>query len=523
VIRAIAGGSVVVLLLNSISACAPRVFSHPDRLVIGQLAEPTSLNPLLLQGPMAGEVSGLVFSRLLTADESGRLLPDLAVRVPSVANGDITRGGTTIRYHLRSGVLWQDGKPLTAADVVFTFHAVMNPQTPVPSRFGYDHVISVRAEGPLTVVVELDRPYSPILSQFFGPDSNYAILPSHLLAHYSSLARVAFDQSPIGSGPYRVVTWEHGDYIRYEASNVFYGERPRIREIVTKFIPNAQTILAQLQTGEIDATLNGDTSLYRSYTNLSGYRVLVNPIDGAGVLVENTSNAILADVRVRRAISAAIDAPQIAHLATDGVDSSVDAARALFSYADDPSVPWTRYDPVLARHLLQEAGWSGKRLTLQLGYIAGEPSEESAGLLIAQDLASVGIRAELKSFYASTAFPILMAGHFQLALLPMYAPFDPDTSWFWACAEIPPGGFNLSRYCDAVTDRLTRAGAATFDVAQRVAFYREVERRIAAAAPIDVVWRMREVDVVPASLRGYPNGEGLSGFSHIQGWYFSRS
>lgn len=471
---------------------------------------------------MAGEVSGLVFSRLLSADAQGRLIPDLAARVPSLTNGGVLDGGRMIRYRLRPGVVWQDGKPLTAADVVFTYDAVMNPQTPVPSHFGYDRIASVRADGPLTVVVRLKQPFSPILSEFFGPDSNYPILPRHLLARYGSLAHVPFNQAPIGSGPYRVATWAHGDYVRYVANDRYYGGMPHIREIVTKFIPNEQTILSQLETGEIDATFNGDTSLFRAYTHLSGYRILVNPLNGTGLLVLNTSTGALHDVLVRRAIAAAIDTMQIARLSTDGVDSSRDAARGLFSYADDPSVAWTHYDPARAKRLLSRAGFESKRLTVELGYLAGEPSLESASLLIEQGLGAVGVRAELKSYYASAVFPMLQSGHFQMALIPTYAPNDPDTSWFWDCNEIPPGGFNLSRYCDPTIDALSREGASTFDIARRVVLYRQVERLAALAAPVVVLWRSREIDVVPTALHGYPAGEALQSYAQVQNWYLSR-
>lgn len=97
------------------------------KLVVAEKQEPNSLNPLFLTGPAAAEIGPLVYSGLLTIDERGRLQPDLAATVPTRDNGGISPDGLTITYHLPGGVRWHDGVPFTAADVTFTYAAIMNP------------------------------------------------------------------------------------------------------------------------------------------------------------------------------------------------------------------------------------------------------------------------------------------------------------------------------------------------------------------------------------------------------------
>ena len=155
-------------------------------------------------------------------------------------------------YRLRHDVRWQDGTPLTSRDVEFTYHAIMNPANTIASQFGYE-IASVNARDPYTVVVTLKRPYSPILSQFFGADNNYAILPAHLLARYQNLDRVAFGSDPVGSGPYAVETWARGDHITWRANGGYYAGRPAIDRITLRFIHDVSTIVTQLLTHEIDA------------------------------------------------------------------------------------------------------------------------------------------------------------------------------------------------------------------------------------------------------------------------------
>ena len=187
------------------AACAKSAapLPRPAALVIAIAQEPVSLNPLYLQGAIGYAISELGYTYLTNYDSYGNFVPEVAVTVPSLANGGISSDGKHIVYHLRRNVSWQDGAPLNSRDVVFTYRAIMNPSNAVPSRYGYDRVASVEAPDPYRVIVKLKRPYSPIVAYFFGGDSNYPILPAHLLARYTSLDRVPYNAAPIGSGPYR--------------------------------------------------------------------------------------------------------------------------------------------------------------------------------------------------------------------------------------------------------------------------------------------------------------------------------
>src|SRR5581483_8815234 len=141
--------------------------ASPNRLVIGVPVERQSLAPLLLEGQPTALIVPTIYDWLVTADARGELVPDLAAAVPTTANGGISRDGLTLTYHLRKGVRWQDGAPLTAADVAFTYAAVMNPRNDVLSREGFDVVSSVTAIDAATVRVRLKRRFSPIVATLF--------------------------------------------------------------------------------------------------------------------------------------------------------------------------------------------------------------------------------------------------------------------------------------------------------------------------------------------------------------------
>jgi len=218
--------------------------------------EPSSLNPLLAGDANVSDLSHLFLPYLVEIDDRGLFIPEVAMQVPSLANGGISRNCLSVVYHLRHGLKWQDGALITARDVIFTYQAAMNPKNNVAVREGYDHIKSVEAPDSYTAVVRLARPYSAIVAYFGEP-----ILPAHLLARDTDINHDQFNTSPVGSGPYRVVEWQHGDHITFAANPQYWRGKPQIDTFVLKIIPEANTQAEQLQTHEVDADFFFDAQL----------------------------------------------------------------------------------------------------------------------------------------------------------------------------------------------------------------------------------------------------------------------
>ena len=130
------------------AAEARNPWTQPDDLRVGFLIEPETLDPLVAGTVAAGDFALLVFQGLLTVDAGGGLVPAIATEVPSVRNGGISADGKTITYHLRKDARWQDGAPLRADDVVFTYRQIMNPANDVPNRLQYEPIAAVTAPDP---------------------------------------------------------------------------------------------------------------------------------------------------------------------------------------------------------------------------------------------------------------------------------------------------------------------------------------------------------------------------------------
>ncbi len=524
----------IATLCVACHAGSPPAGERGMALIIAQRQEPVSLNPLYLEGPIASAVDELSYSYLTDYDSDGHLVPGITREVPSLRNGGVSRDGRRVIYRLRHDVRWQDGTPLTSRDVEFTYHAIMNPANTIPSQFGYDEIASVNARDPYTVVVTLKRPYSPILSQFFGADNNYAILPAHLLARYQDLDRVAFGSDPVGSGPYAVETWARGDHITWRAHGGYYAGRPAIKRITLRFIHDVSTIVTQLLTHEIDAAFYVDVSQITRLRGLADHRIAVTPVPYFYSLDFNMTDPLIRDPFVRRAFALAIDRRSIVRKVTYGLYDADNGPRGLFTWAYDPHANNIPYNPQGAMELLRKDHWApnadgireknGKRLEIQLAFYTGSDVETKFATEIAAQERAVGIDVSTKPYSREQITAIdgpVTQGRFQVELYDFQADYDPDASWLLACSQQSPHGFNDARYCNHAVDNALMEGQASFERRIRIRAYRFVQRQIAADLPYYFLCQVSEVDVIPTQLEGFARPL-ISPYTSVTQWRLRR-
>lgn len=539
-VRSIRHTCVFALLVLAVAACAPtHAPLSASTLVVGQQLEPISLNPALDNGQLSMEWGEILFSYLVKYNGNGQLVGDAAETVPSKKNGGISKDDLTITYHLRKGIRFADGVPLTAHDCVWSIEAINNPDNNVQSRYGYDRIVSVRALGDYTLVLRLAHPFAPIVSVVLAPQG-FPILPEHLLARYPNFNHVAFDAKPLGSGPYVVDRWIHGDRVEMHANPYYFLGTPAIKHLVVRFIPDPQEGTNQLHTHEIDAYFSEqDYTQYPQLRALRGYKVLDTPVSAVGALIFNTTGPLTTDPRVRHALAEAIDFHSLVAKAYRGALDSRNAGRGLFLWAFDPKAyPDVPYDPDHARRLLTAAGWvvgpggvrqkDGRSLDLQLVIQSGVGAEEIAANDIAQYEGAVGARVTLKAFNvtqfsapANLGGPVY-GGKFDMALYPFVNGDDPDTTDQFACADVPPNGYNKSRICNGRIDALLKVGRETYDPAKRKAAYAALEALLYKELPIVLIYQRHEIDVFPNELEG-PSGSIDTVFWNVGRWRMNAS
>src|ERR1700693_3918386 len=499
-------------------------------LVIGATGEFRSLNPIYLYGGVRQALGSMVFTSLLASAAHGGVKPSLAREIPTPQNGGVAKDGLNLVYHLRPGVKWADGEPLTARDVIFTHQAVMNPKNAIAETYGDREIASIAAPDPYTMRIRLKRPFSPFVLSFDRP-----LLPAHLLDKFESLDHVDYNQHPVGSGPYRVAEWARGDHITFVRSETFWGSPARIEKIVVRFIPDANTLEAELRSHDIDAILSLDPTRARSLANDPDVR-LVKTLEALfGLIIFNTSDSRLADVRVRRAFIMALDRDEIIRKATDGFEDTEHPNRSLFLWAYDPSIRPPPYDPKAAAKLLDDAGWKlaadgvrrrgSSRLQFNLAIQAGHPVFVIEANQAVEQAKAVGISLEVKTsvdqqFALLTPDGTLAGGHFDIALTRFVGGgADPDPDWLIGCdASGKPNPYNFTHMCLPAMAPVLQDAVATFDVARRKRDYVAVQRALNDELPLVLISQSYALDAIATRLHGFVRSEAGGALVDVATW-----
>lgn len=487
-------------------------------------AEPTTLNPLLGTNTAENFLSSLAFDLLVTLDDKGNEIPDLAATVPTPANGGISKDGLTVTYRLRRGVTWQDGAPFTSADVKFSWQAVMNPNNNVVERRGYDEVRSVDTPDQYTVVFHLKEPFAPFVDTVFGEsDDPFRIVPKHLLARYPNINRLAFNQLPIGTGPFRVVRWYHGDHVEFAANPHYFRGAPKLKRILVYAVPDGNTSNAELKSHGVDLILAVSSANFRDLRHAPGIKTILVKQPSYTAVIFNRKRPPLDDVTVRRALSYGMNEKRILDNLTYGTATLASADLSDFYWAHDAQLLPLPYDLAQANRLLDAAGWrrgpsgmrskNGQPLSLQLAIGAGSETARAISVAVQSDLRKAGVDVAIKTYaysmlYATAAMGgIQQSGKFDMTLLSWVSGADPDDSSQWLCAQHPPNGNNIANYCNPAFDAAERTALSHFDRGIRARAYAQTQRLLLQDAPAAFEYYPRGRYAMNPNLQNFsPNG-----------------
>jgi peptide/nickel transport system substrate-binding protein len=503
-------------------------------LRVGVLRDIDSIDPLLSGQSASSDVAAMVFSALVRFDDRGNTIPDVALALPTRENGGISADGKTIVYHLRRGVTFSDGYPLTAEDVAFTWRQTLNPKNNVPYRYPNDRALSVTAVGPYTLVVKLKEPSAPFLSYFMRGGIQRAILPKHLLEREPDLNRSAFNLRPVGSGPFVVAKWQPGVELDLVANPHYWRGAPKLAEIRYRIIPNDNSLRAALQSHDIDLWQAVPESQVASLKELPGIVETAAPTLGFEHVGFNTRHAPLDDLRVRQALAYAIDWQGLRAKIYHGIGEAGMADIPPSSWAFNPAATPYPHDPVRARALLDAAGWrlapdgirarDGRRFALDISSTTGAAERESAEIFIQQNLREIGIELQVRNYPASLLFAplgaggILNAGKFDLSLSTWEKYPDPDDTDSIGPDTIPPRGANTTFWADPQVGRWLALAVSRYSEAERAPYYRLVQARIHEEVPFHTILWRANVNAVNSDLRGLSPGAGISDFWNVWEW-----
>lgn len=485
---------------------------------------PTQLNPVLAQNSIENFIDGLMFSELVTIDDKGNEVPDLAETVPTQANGGISKDGRTLTYHLRTNATWHDGTRVTSKDVKFTWRAIMNPANNVISHHGYDQIASIDTPDAHTVVMHMKSIFPPAVDTIFGEsDTAFRILPAHLLEKYPNLNNVPFNAAPVGSGPFKFARWERNDRVVLTANPNYFKGAPKLQQLVIRIVPDANTEESLLRSHEVDLALEATGSLYNNVKDDPG---LVRQLVKAPVWFAyffNLQRPPLDDPAVRKAIALSIDAAEIVDKSTFGSAYPAIADQTKFSWAYDPALKPIPYELERAKVMLDTDGWkagtdgirqkNGKRLSLQLAYPLGSASIAAITAQVQQMLRAAGIDVQTRGYSYQLLYGsmqtggIYNSGKFDIATYAWVAGTDPDDSSTFLCSMAPPAGNNIMHYCSKEMDALQAQALSTFDRIKRKAAYKKIQELLLTDVPAAFVYDQQQRYVRTPDLQNFtPNG-----------------
>ena len=397
------------LLLVALPTAGCRRGKERGTLVIAIEVPPRGFDPRFSTGfQSSARIMQLIYDTLVVRDEKFEFVPSLAEKFDESADHQ------TFVFHLRPGVMFHDGRPLTSADVKYTFDSLLSPALKSPIRGAVDKISSIDAPDPQTVVFHAREPFY----SFIGNLPAIGIIP------YAAGTEII--NSPIGSGPYRFSSYNEGDSVRLEANPNYWGGEPSVQHVQIKIVTDNSTRQAELMSGEVDLAYNAqfDPETIRALGGRRAMQVVIGDGASIGYLGLNVSpTSVLANQKVRQAVAYGIDREVIIHRLLRDQARKANAIMPPEHWAYNPNVTVYDHDPERAKELLDEAGYIDPdgdgprpRLTLTMLTTTTQLSRNIASIMQDQ-LRGVGIQLELQSLESATLFDKLGKAQFDLYYL----------------------------------------------------------------------------------------------------------
>jgi peptide/nickel transport system substrate-binding protein len=469
--------------------------SHtPDSSTLVMIIEsgPTNLDPRVGIDAQSERIDSLIFDDLLDRDEHLNVTPALAEswQIPDPL---------TYVFHIRGGVHFHDGRPLTSHDVKWTFDSLLQGKIRTTRAAAYRYVDHVDAPDDFTIVFHLKEPFSTLLWNL--SDGAMGIVP------YGSLTEMT--SNPIGSGPFRFVSAETDNEIVLARNDAYWGQKAHVERLRFTVVPDTTTRALELRKGSADIASNALTSdMALALEKEPNLEVEHAPGTVLSYLAFNLRDPILRDVRVRQAIAFAIDRRPMIEYLWRGFAQPAASILPPQSWAYNADVPKYEFAPDKATKILDDAGYpaiNGVRFHLTMK----TSTEETTRLMVAvlqQQLHAVGIVLDIRTFEFATFFADVTTGAYQIySLRWIGGNEDPDIfEYAFHSDKFPPHGANRSYYVNPKIDQLINRGRAETDPARRKPIYAEIQSILAADLPYINLWFLDNVLVHSRRVRNLP-------------------
>ncbi|MBM7066380.1 ABC transporter substrate-binding protein [Actibacterium sp. 188UL27-1] len=456
---------------------ASAAWAANDTITIGMALEPPNLDPT---GGAAAAIDEVVYANIF--EGLTRFGPDGSIQPGLAESWEISADGTVYTFTLREGVTFHDGTSMDAEDVQFSLDRARAEDSTNAQKALFEGIAEVSVVDPLTVRVTLA-----------APDGNFPFKMAWgdavILAPESAETAAT---APVGTGPFTFANWVQGDRVEIARNPDYWGEAPALASATFKFISDPNAAFAALMAGDVDAFPNfpAPETLAQFEANPQ-FSVIIGSTEGETILSMNNLSGQLADLRVRKAISHAINRQEIIDGAMNGYGTPIGTHFAPHNPDYVDLTDGSAFDPELAKSLLTEAGATDLKLRLAL---PPPPYARRGGEIIASQLRNVGIETEitnlewaqwLEQVFRGKDFDLTIVSHTEPADINIYA--RPDYYF---------------QYDDAEFQGLMEKLNVTTDLDQRTSILQEAQQKIADDYVNGYLFQLAKTGVANAKING---------------------
>ncbi|MFQ5971295.1 MAG: ABC transporter substrate-binding protein [Alphaproteobacteria bacterium] len=476
-----------------------------DVLVVGQIAEPKSLDPHAVTAVNDFRILMNVYDGLVRyKDGTLEVEPSLA------ESWDISDDGLAYTFTLREGVTFHDGTPFDAEAVKFNFDRMLDENHPYhdtgpfPLSFFFGAIDDVAVVDERTVRFALKEPYAPFLSNLAYP-TGLIVSPAAVKEHGKD-----FGRHPSGTGPFTFAEWESNAKVVIERYDDYWGGPAALQAVVFRPITDANTRVAEMLAEGIDVMVEVPPDNVATFRSDAAFDVHEQAGPHVWFLILNAKEGPFADKRVRQAVNYAIDKKALVEDVLQGTaEVAAGPTPPAFAWAYNEALQPYPYDPDRARELIKEAGFEGAEIVF---YVteggSGMLDPVPMGAAIQADLAKVGFDVKIETYEWNTFLGKVnpgLEGKADMAEM-SWMTNDPDTLPYLALrTEAWPeeGGFNSGYYSNPAVDKLLEAARRSTDQAERARLYKEMQEIVREDAPWAFIANWKQNAVTASSVEGF--------------------
>lgn len=505
----------LTLLLTFCLSCTRRSFDvEPGTLTYHLPNDPINFNPVISEDAYSHAIQTRLFESLVERDHRTLELKGQIAEKYTVGADKLT-----YTFYLRKNILFHDLKPLTAADILFSYEMMMSDKVPnAHKKVYYKDVQSISAPDAYTIVFRMKKPYAMALEHLGG----FEIIPKHVYSVGNFMTDERNFRGPVGSGPYKFVEWKNGTRVVLTRFEEYWDKKPDIRKIEYQIIKNDAVALQALKKGDIDSynlkplQWTRQTKSDKFNREFQKIKYLATSYRYIGY---NLRRAPFDDRRVRRAMAHLMDLERVRTTILEGLSEITTGPFLQQSLQYNKKLKPLAYDPTLALTLLKEAGYApdtnghlakdGKPFEFELMIPAGGGFADQFVSVLKEDFSRVGIQLNLRKLEFQTMLEKINKRDFQSVMLGWQSGIESDPYQLWHTSQREKG-HNFTGFGNAETDGLIEKARVTFDPTERNKLYHRFHEIVyneqpytflyASYALIAVNRRFTNVNVYPIGL-----------------------